>query len=298
MSFSLRKFIGGAAEGAGQVLAEQRREDFVRERDAVLAANKEKLIQLRAQSGGAGSSTLAEMEHLNSIKDKAARKAAYDEMLALKRGGFAHGEQRYDSAGNVIVDADTTATNVANVAAAKEDAVLNEQLKTKPKIAQAEANVKNASDAAKEAYKDLSVANEKISVYDEAIAALDSGAGTGAIEKYLPSIKSASIKLDNAKQRLGLKNLQSFKGSTTERELNISLSTAVPDGLNEAELKSWLQEKKQDQQRVAGILTEAVQFLETGTLGEWLQQREKPKTSEYGESATSDEELLKKYGIY
>ena len=264
MGFKLSNFISGAAEETAGYLKEERARNFKRERDAVVQAHQEKLAALRSQNQGASSATLAELEHLDNIEDPEERRKAKEEMLALKRGGFSHGDQRYDSAGNVLVDADTTANNKSKVATAE---------------TRAKENAKNSSEAAKEAYDNLSLAREKIGVYDEAIAALDSNAGTGAVQKYLPSIRAASIRLDNARKRLGLNNLASFKGSTTEKELDISLDTAIPDNMDEPELKKWLLEQKQRQETQADILQEAVGFLETGTLGEWLEQREKKSES-------------------
>lgn len=280
----IRKALAGGAGTAKNVFLMQqqaqidaerdrRQQEFQREQAEVVRNWQLTLEKVRAERGGT-SSTLAELEYLNRISDPEKRKVEEARMMNLKRAGFVHGKERFDAAGNRIIDVDQTAFNESKVAGDVEKSKLESQLDIKPQIVQAEEVAKNAATAAKEAFDNINVARSQLRNIDEAIAALEAGAKTGAIQRYLPSFRESTIRLDNARQLLGLDNLANFKGSTTERELEISLDTAIPDKLDEPELRKWLTNKREQQLRTIDMLVDAAKFLETGTIGDWLTKNE------------------------
>ena len=87
-------------------------------------------------------------------------------------------------------------------------------------------------------------ARAALSAYQNALDALAEGANTGPIAQYMPSIKPASVKLDNVKQALGLVNLsQNTFGSLSEKEGEWVRDVAIPTGLPEDELQVWIENK-------------------------------------------------------
>lgn len=99
---------------------------------------------------------------------------------------------------------------------------------------------------------------------DEVISLIDQGASTGVIASKLPSVKSASIALDNLQNRLGLDVVGNTTfGALSESELAFALKTALPKNLSGPDLKKWVLRKKDAQLKLAGYLEEVASFLGT-----------------------------------
>lgn len=135
---------------------------------------------------------------------------------------------------------------------------------------------------------------------NEAIRLIDEGAETGPIAAKFPSIRAASVKLDNLQGRLGLDVLRTTTfGALSAAELKFALDTALPQGLEGPELKSWLVEKRDSQDKLADYLESVAIFLGRpgNTPAKWLErQRElsrEPTAQAGGDdlSAMSDEQL-------
>lgn len=125
-----------------------------------------------------------------------------------------------------------------------------------------------------DAFDRIEPVQKAISNYDEAIAAIDAGAESGVFMSKLPSLKESSIKLDNVIKRMGLDVVgQTTFGALSEKELAFAVSAAIPDNLQPAELKVWLQAKKRAQQMVLERVQEAASFLSSGdhTLKDWIE---------------------------
>jgi hypothetical protein len=164
------------------------------------------------------------------------------------------------------------------------------------KIAEAkkrgELSGKLAGDTIEEGFKKISSINSNMLNLDRAISAVERGAGTGAIEKMYPSIKAASVELDQIQGELGLDVVGAVTfGALSEGELALAKSVALPTGLDGPELKKWLLDKKAAQTKLRDYFNQQIQFLDAGgTIPQWLKQQESKSTQ------LSDEDLLKKYG--
>ena len=115
-----------------------------------------------------------------------------------------------------------------------------------------------------------------ISNIDRALSALAGGAGTGAIEKWLPSIKAASVELDNVRGSMALDVVGATTfGALSKGELDLAKDIALPTGLNEPEMTDYLNRKKSAQQKVRGYYNEQIQHLDQGgTVASFLRQKE------------------------
>jgi hypothetical protein len=134
--------------------------------------------------------------------------------------------------------------------------------------------IKAAVGKGAKAFDKIQTLSTAISNYDEAIAAIDSGAETGVIDSLLPSFRQASIELDNVVKRLGLDVVGNTTfGALSESELKFALAAAIPTGLQPAELKEWLIAKRDAQKKVKERVEEAASFLSTGThtLTDWIE---------------------------
>ena len=90
----------------------------------------------------------------------------------------------------------------------------------------------------------------------------EEGAGSGVIEKHFPSMKAASINLDNLQGRLGLDIIADVTfGALSESELAFAKDTALPLGLEGPELVDWLTRKRDAQRVLAQSLQDAALFL-------------------------------------
>lgn len=131
---------------------------------------------------------------------------------------------------------------------------------------------KNVTDAIEGGFKKIGNIEANIRNIDRAISALDRGAKTGAVQRFLPSVTAASRELDQIRNELGLDVVGSVTfGALSEGELSLALDTALPTGLDEPELKDYLIRKKEAQRKIIDYLNDQIQFLEDGgTVGGWL----------------------------
>jgi len=110
---------------------------------------------------------------------------------------------------------------------------------------------------------------------DTAIRALENGAKSGAIDRYLPNITEASASLQNAMDRMGLDVVGAVTfGALSEAELRLAMETAVPRNLDEPQLLEWLRRRKDAQVKVKAMLQNAAAFLSKpgNTLEKWIAQ--------------------------
>jgi len=110
---------------------------------------------------------------------------------------------------------------------------------------------------------------------DRAIAAIDKGAGVGAVEKLWPSIKAASVELDNIRGQMALDVVGATTfGALSKGELDLAKDIALPTGLDSAELKEYLIKKKTAQEKLKSYYNEQIQFLDQGgTVAGFLRQK-------------------------
>ena len=138
-------------------------------------------------------------------------------------------------------------------------------------VAKRKGTIKAAEDAAKaaiklstESFKRLEPLQQNLVNIDDAIRAIDEGAQTGAIVSRLPSIRKSSIELDTIQKKLGLDVISSTTfGALSEGEREFALSTALPKNLQPADLKLWLQRKRETQEKLINQLQAAATFLGT-----------------------------------
>lgn len=121
---------------------------------------------------------------------------------------------------------------------------------------------KNAQKVSIDSFKQLASIRKSISTMDEGIAAIDAGAKSGVVQKRLPTIRDASLKLKNVQARMGLDVIQNTTfGSLSAEELKFALSAALPEDLDEVSLRSWLVQKKEAQRKLSAYIEEAAIFL-------------------------------------
>lgn len=154
--------------------------------------------------------------------------------------------------------------------------------------------VKQAKDQAaistgivKSGFKAIQSINKNMLNLDRAITLLEGGAKTGAIERFLPSIRAASVELDQVRGELGLDVVSAVTfGALSAGELGLALGVALPTGLDEAELIDHLNRRKDAQSKLLEYYNEQIQFLsgkdEAGnpnTIAKFLQSKRQPEAA-------------------
>ena len=127
---------------------------------------------------------------------------------------------------------------------------------------------------------------------DRAISALDRGAGVGAVERLWPSIKAASVELDNIRSSMALDVVGATTfGALSAGELALAKDVALPTGLDTAELTEYLEKKKAAQQKLRNYYNEQVQFLDQGgTVAGFLRMKEGEQSQQGG--SNQDQQAL------
>ena len=126
-------------------------------------------------------------------------------------------------------------------------------------------------------YESVVKIDKNISNLDKAIAAIEAGAGTGAIERRFPSIKAASVELDQIQNELALDVIGSVTfGALSEGELELARQTALPAGLDGPELIQHLSDRKTAQEKLRNYFREQIDFLDNGgTIAGFLRSKER-----------------------
>ena len=126
-------------------------------------------------------------------------------------------------------------------------------------------------------YDRIMTINSGIGSIDRAIKAVESGAGTGAVEKLLPSIKAASVELDQLRNQMALDVISGVTlGAISEGELALVQQVALPTGLNGPELIKHLKDRKQAQEKLRDYFKEQIDFLDQGgTVAGFVRQKER-----------------------
>jgi hypothetical protein len=121
-----------------------------------------------------------------------------------------------------------------------------------------------AVDRGTELFDQYGIVKSGINLMDDGIAAIDSGAKSGALDKFKIDTTEASARLRITMNKLGLNVLQMVTfGALSEKELGLALETGVPQNLNEAELRAWFVRQKAAQEQVAAAMLDQAQFLLT-----------------------------------
>ena len=152
-------------------------------------------------------------------------------------------------------------------------------------VARARAEGKENGSQMGQAAEKIDAANANILVLDEALAALDSGAGTGPISSLLPTIRSSSLRLREAQRKLGLNIVsETTFGALSEGELRLALETGLDLSLPEDQLREVIAKRKAAQEKLIDYFYEALDFLnssETNTIAKFkLKKKQEQKARE------------------
>lgn len=138
------------------------------------------------------------------------------------------------------------------------------ELETKPTIAAATQAAKASITRSEKAFDSIGKIKQSTLNIDEAIRLIDEGAKTGVVASRLPSIRQASIELDNLQGKMGLDIIGTTTfGALSQAELEFALATALPKKLKGPDLKRWLQRKKDAQLKLSAYLERVATFLGT-----------------------------------
>ena len=161
------------------------------------------------------------------------------------------------------------------------------------RAAQAKGQAAISTGIVKQGFKAVQSINKNMLNLDRAISALRSGAKTGAIEKFLPSIRKASIELDQVRGELGLDVVGAVTfGALSAGELGLAMSVALPTGLDEPALMEHLEKRKDAQSKLLNYYNEQIQFLSgtdqdgtPNTIAQFLSNKEQGAQPDTGISA-------------
>ena len=228
--------------------------------------------------GGAKGTGQIEFEADIADLSPAEKRKARDIKLKLRKGAGVEAAARVFDIGGVphILNAQGKAERVE---------VSGEEITTKV-VAQTKAEISQATkfgeltgssrakriDTGFETIQGLEENNRNI---DLGINALRTGAKSGFIQQFLPTIRKDSIKLANVRNRLGLDVIGSVRfGALSEGERAMATETAIPTTLEPPQLIEWLEAKKIANNKMLVYFNEQIQFLDQGgTIAGFLRQK-------------------------
>ncbi|MEE8208690.1 MAG: hypothetical protein V3T88_07055 [Nitrosomonadaceae bacterium] len=112
---------------------------------------------------------------------------------------------------------------------------------------------------------------------DRAIESLKGGAKTGAIERFLPSIRAASVELEQIRSEMALDVVGATTfGALSKGELDLAKDVALPKGLDEPQLIAHLEERRDAQIKLRSYFQEQIDFIDNGgSVAGFLRQKER-----------------------
>jgi hypothetical protein len=141
------------------------------------------------------------------------------------------------------------------------------------------------ADQAATAFTKANAVTDSIGSIDRAIAAIDEGALSGFFVDYLPNITKASAELRSAMNQMGLDVISSVTfGALSQSEMEVAMSTAVPQNLAGPQLREWLIEKREKQIKARAALEKAASYLSQpgNTISSWLELKAGERDSDSG----------------
>lgn len=164
----------------------------------------------------------------------------------------------------IVIEADgTSTTENANEKIAK--ALIDAQqfdVEQAKKLSQSESDIKVLSANRDEALKNLSNLDSRSANLNAALDAVNRGARSGVIEKYLPAFNAATADLRAAANSLGLDIVGATTfGALSAGELELSLKTALDISLPTEQLKEVIERKISAIQKTREQLLQAVLYL-------------------------------------
>jgi hypothetical protein len=164
----------------------------------------------------------------------------------------------------IVIEADGSSTtpDAQNKIAAALAEAQQAEIDQKIALKRAESDTETITGARDEALEKLrNIDSQSGSLY-AALQALDNGAKSGYIERYLPAFDAATASLREAANRLGLDIVSATTfGALSKGELDLSLRTALDINLPEAELRVLINNKIQAIEKTRNELLNAVLYL-------------------------------------
>ncbi len=170
---------------------------------------------------------------------------------------------------------------------------LEAQKEIKPEIVRETKQVEAAVKTSVKAFEQVDKIQKNIFNLRDAIDAVKAGAGTGPLESKLPSIRSASVTLDNIQGRLGLDVVGAVTfGALSKGELDLAKAVALPTGLDGPELVKWIEKKISAQEKLMNYFAEQAVFLSQGnSQADWLKFKKEQQKELTPDEQTELEEL-------
>ena len=173
--------------------------------------------------------------------------------------------------------------------------VSDNRVQIESNIVTARENAKNSAGIVKDGFQSILGINKNIRNIDKAIDALNRDARTGVINSFLPSIRAASIELDQIRNELALDVVGATTfGALSAGELALAQQVALPLKLSPEKLKEHLINRRNAQMKLSEYFNEQIKFLggkdERGipnTINGFIEMKEREKENrERGQGQT------------
>lgn len=158
----------------------------------------------------------------------------------------------------------------AKIIADKEEATQDLRVETERSLKQ----VRNAENTSNKAFDAIDKLRQNISNLEQVVPLIGEGANTGPISRLFPSVKAATIKLEQLQKRLSLDVVGSVTfGALSKGELDLAQAVAIPLGLEGDPLIQWVNDTISAKRKLMNYLEDQAIFLSNGgTQTEWLQK--------------------------
>jgi hypothetical protein len=135
--------------------------------------------------------------------------------------------------------------------------------------------VRDAEEQSNKAFGLVDQIRQNVTNLEEITPLVGQGANTGPIERFFPSFKAATIKLENLQKRLSLDVVGAVTfGALSKGELDLAKAVAIPSALEGDDLIDWVNDKIEAQNKLADYFERQAIFLSEGnSQTDWLKKQ-------------------------
>lgn len=208
---------------------------------------------------------------LQALKDNPQMLMQYAQAVLKRQGEKPSAPKSYapmvdPATGQVVLPTFDASTGQAGFSAIEGLSQLTPEQRAKLETQQAaeQADILKAQEKAEEAMVQASAIESKLPLYQGIIRAIDEGAETGIIMSRLPATNEATAALRSAANQLGITVINSATfGALSESELNLALSTEIPQNLSPEQLREYVVRRYEAQAKLANEIRKKARQLAT-----------------------------------
>ena len=178
----------------------------------------------------------------------------------------------------------------AKIISDREEATQDLRVETERDLKQ----VQNAEKTSAKAFDTIDKLRQNITNLEAVVPLIGQGANTGPISRLFPSVKAATIKLEQLQKRLSLDVVGAVTfGALSKGELQLAQAVAIPLGLEGDDLIQWVNDTITAKRKLAAYYEDQAIFLSNGgTQALWIEKQRADLQNLLNRADATEEDII------